>query len=99
MKTEPMTTRDEQLAQKFQNYLPDEVTIDLEKVTAIITTHLAPERAALAAAEQVVHAFASGIGVLPWGKIKAHLPTDLAKELTRYNVKVDEVLTQLRALK
>lgn len=43
-------------------------------------------------------AFASGVDILPWGKIKAYLPTDLAKSITSFNVKADNALTILNKL-
>lgn len=38
--------------------------------------------------------FASGVDILPWGKIKAKLSTDLAKELTKYNYLADKALAK-----
>jgi len=36
--------------------------------------------------------FGSGVNPINWGKIKAHLPTDLAKFLTSFNVSADECI-------
>lgn len=38
--------------------------------------------------------FGSGIDILPWGKIKAHLPVDLAKSITKFNYAADEALSR-----
>lgn len=47
---------------------------------------------ALREARPTVEALCSGIDIIPWGKVKAHLPTDLAKMLTGFNVKSDKAL-------
>lgn len=36
--------------------------------------------------------FGSGVDPINWGKIKAHLPIDLAKQLTKFNVAADKAL-------
>ena len=43
--------------------------------------------------------FGSGVDPISWGKIKAHLPTPLAKQLTHFQVELDKALSNPRAQK
>lgn len=42
---------------------------------------------------QLLNYFASGINLMPWGKIKAYLPTEVARTLTELNYQVDAILS------
>ena len=49
-------------------------------------------REELAKVKQQLKKFGSGVDFFSWGKVKAHLPVPLAKELTRLQCETDKIL-------
>jgi hypothetical protein len=60
-----------------------------------LASELASAHAQIAVMVEELKHFCSGIDYISWGKIKAHCPTDLAKQLTKFNVAADNAIANL----